>query len=110
MFLAYLAFAFRKMVRAQAVFKECMSAIVNKNVLITIFTSMGISILRIMFILHVTEHVALLMSIVNPVTVRLQLLGEWHEVDRSAWSPFYLRGTFFYVFGTFWILEFMSFG
>ena len=50
------------------------------------------------------------MSIVEPYEVELQLFGEVHFVPRTAWSPFFLKGVFFYVFGTFWTLEFLSFG
>lgn len=108
-FVFLLFWSIRIMTRAQPVFKECMSAIINQNVMVTIFASMAISGLRIMFILHVCKHAALLMSITNPVDVLVRLFGEWHYVPRHAWSPFELHGLFFYAFGTFWILEFMSF-
>jgi hypothetical protein len=49
------------------------------------------------------------MSIVSPVAVRLQILGEWRQVDRNAWDPKYLRGVIFYTFGVYWVLEFLSF-
>lgn len=108
-FLLRMVMSLRMMQRAQPVFKECMSALFNQNVLVTIFASMGFSILRILFILHVCKHIALMMSIINPVQVRLELFGEWHYVERYAWSPSYFRGLCFYAFGAFWILEFMSF-
>ena len=41
--------------------------------------------------------------------VELRLFGEVHFVPRTAWSPFFLKGVFFYVFGVFWVLEFLSF-
>lgn len=109
-FTGALAMSVRDMARSQAVFKECMTAIYNKNVLVTVFASMFISLLRVLFILHVCRHLALLMSIVNPVVVRLQILGEWQEVHRNAWSPYYLKGVMFYSFGAWWILEFLSYG
>jgi len=62
-FAGALVMSLYEMQRSQAVFRECMTAIVNKNVLITIFASMGISFLRILFVLHVAKHAALLMSI-----------------------------------------------
>eukprot|EP00928_Gymnodinium_smaydae_P017577 TRINITY_DN16720_c0_g1_i1.p1 TRINITY_DN16720_c0_g1~~TRINITY_DN16720_c0_g1_i1.p1 ORF type:complete len:653 (-),score=125.55 TRINITY_DN16720_c0_g1_i1:106-2064(-) len=104
----FLVFSLQTIKRAQPVFRECMMAIINKNVLITIFASMAINGLRILFILHITKHAALLMSIVNPVEVPVQVLGELHVVKRDAWSPYFLRGVFFYAFGSFWILEFIS--
>eukprot|EP00931_Biecheleriopsis_adriatica_P036553 TRINITY_DN21047_c0_g1_i1.p1 TRINITY_DN21047_c0_g1~~TRINITY_DN21047_c0_g1_i1.p1 ORF type:complete len:657 (-),score=109.08 TRINITY_DN21047_c0_g1_i1:38-2008(-) len=109
-FFVTLAMSIPAMTRAQHVFRECMAAVLDPNVLVTIFASIFLSILRIMFILHVCQRLALLMSIVTPVEVKLQLFGEAHYVRRSAWSPFFLRGVFFYVFATFWILETMSFG
>ncbi|CAE7864183.1 unnamed protein product [Symbiodinium sp. KB8] len=97
------------MVRAHAVFRECVAAIFDPNVLVTVFTSVALSVIRIGFILYVCRRLALLMSIVEPYQVELQLFGEVHFVERTAWSPFFLWGVFFYVFGTFWILEFLSF-
>merc|ERR1719491_98566 len=95
--------------RSASVFKECMSAIIEQDVLVTIFVGIGISMLRIYFILHVCSHFALLTSILNPVQVRIELFGEWSTVDRKAWSPYYLKGCCFYAFGTYWTLEFLSF-
>eukprot|EP00927_Polykrikos_kofoidii_P046284 TRINITY_DN40501_c0_g1_i1.p1 TRINITY_DN40501_c0_g1~~TRINITY_DN40501_c0_g1_i1.p1 ORF type:complete len:652 (-),score=82.00 TRINITY_DN40501_c0_g1_i1:241-2196(-) len=109
LFAGFLLLSIQQLSRADPVFKECMSAIIHKNVLVTIFASMIISCFRIYFIIHITKHAALLMSIVNPVGVQVQLLGEWHNVDRSAWSPFFLHGLVFYAFGGAWVLEFMSF-
>mmetsp|Transcript_19845 Transcript_19845/g.42272 ORF Transcript_19845/g.42272 Transcript_19845/m.42272 type:complete len:655 (-) Transcript_19845:38-2002(-) len=108
-FLGFLLLSLPTMARAHLVFHECMAAIINRNVLITVFTSLAISVLRIVFILRVCRQSALLMSIVNPVEVKLQLFGEWHVVKRNSWSPYFMRGVFFYAFGTFWILEFLSF-
>ena len=108
-FFVALATSLSAMKRAHAVFRECVAAIGDPNVLVTIFTSMALSVIRIAFILHVCRSMALLMSIVTPVEVELQLFGEMHWVPRTAWSPFFLRGVFFYIFGTFWTLEFLSF-
>ncbi|CAE7359211.1 unnamed protein product [Symbiodinium pilosum] len=109
LFFIVLATAISAMARAHAVFRECVAAIFDPNVLVTVFTSMGLSVVRIAFILHVCRQLALLMSIVEPYEVELQLFGEVHFVPRTAWSPFFLKGVFFYVFGTFWTLEFLSF-
>jgi len=106
----FLFVSIRLMARAQLVFKECMAAILNKNVLIVVFTSWFISGLRIWIILHVCKRIALLISILQPVQVKLQLFGEYHYVERTAWSPYFLKGVIIYAFGAFWILEFMSFG
>lgn len=108
-FLAFLGWSLNSMHRCKSVFVECMSAIIEQDVLVTIFVGIGISMVRIWFILHVCKHFALLMSILNPVEVNIELFGEWSKVDRKAWSPFYLRGCAFYAFGTFWTLEFLSF-
>eukprot|EP00913_Durusdinium_trenchii_P002821 g2612.t1 len=108
-FFLALASSMSDLTRAHAVFRECVAAIGDPNVLVTIFTSMVLSVIRISFILHVCRSLALLMSIVTPVEVELQLFGEIHWVPRTAWSPFFLRGVFFYMFGTFWTLEFLSF-
>lgn len=108
-FTGFLLTSVSSLARAHRVFQECLAAILNKSVLVTVFAALAISMLRIWFILHVCESTALLMSIVNPVSVRLELFGEWHYVDRVAWSPFFLKGILFYAFGTFWVLEFMSF-
>jgi len=97
------------MQRSGDVFKECMSAIINTNVLIALFTSVAISIIRIIFILHITKHAALLMSIIRPVEVKLELFGEWRFVQRNAWSPYFFKWLWFYAFGSFWILEFLSY-
>lgn len=99
----------RIMGQAAPVFKECMTCIMSKDALIVVFTSIGLSVIRIAFILVVSKKFALLTSILNPVEVHLQLYGEWSSVERQAWSPYYLRGCFFYAFGVFWILEFMSY-
>ena len=48
-----LATAISAMARAHAVFRECVAAIFDPNVLVTVFTSMGLSVVRIAFILHV---------------------------------------------------------
>lgn len=108
-FLAFLGWSIGAMHTSQSVFRECMSAIIEQDVLVTIFVGVGISMLRIWFILHVCTHFALLMSILNPVQVRIELFGEWSTVDRKAWSPYYMKGCAFYAFGTFWALEFLSF-
>eukprot|EP00930_Biecheleria_cincta_P060512 TRINITY_DN46151_c0_g1_i1.p1 TRINITY_DN46151_c0_g1~~TRINITY_DN46151_c0_g1_i1.p1 ORF type:complete len:657 (-),score=85.06 TRINITY_DN46151_c0_g1_i1:55-2025(-) len=108
-FLGMIPITLHDMQRAHAVYKECMTAIMDPNVMVTIVASMVLSVARIYFILHVCKVLALLMSIVNPVEVQLQLFGESHFVRRNAWSPFFLKGTFFYCFGAFWVLEFMSF-
>jgi len=108
-FLFFLICSVPSMGRTHRVFQECLAAILNKNVMITVFASLAISLLRIWFILHACSSAALLMSIINPVQVRVELFGEWHLVPRMAWSPLFLKGLFFYTFGTFWILEFMSF-
>lgn len=106
-FLGFLFFNIHAMSRAHRVFQECMAAILNKNVLVTVFASLVISVIRIWFILHVCESLALLMSITNTVEVRLELFGEFHFVERNAWAPFFF--VFVYAFGAFWVLEFMSF-
>ncbi|CAE6966465.1 unnamed protein product, partial [Symbiodinium sp. CCMP2456] len=54
------------MVRAHAVFRECVAAIFDPNVLVTVFTSVALSVIRIGFILYVCRRLALLMSIVEP--------------------------------------------
>lgn len=99
----------RDMGRSHRVFQECLAAILNKNVLVSVFAALGISMIRIWFILHVCRSASLLMSIVNPVQVRLELFGEYHYVERVAWSPLFLKGLLFYAFGSFWILEFLNF-
>jgi len=109
LFCCMLIYTLQTKTQAALVFKECMAAIINQNVLITVFMSIGISVLRIFFIVYVCKQSALLMSIISPVEVKLQLFGEMHFVRRSAWSPLYLLGVGFYGFGTFWILEFLSF-
>lgn len=108
-FVIVLCIAVPSIARTNLVFKECMAAVISQNGLVTLTVSVFFSILRIMFILHVCKTVTLLMSIVSPVEVKLELFGEFHWVQRSAWAPFYLRGVLFYAFGTFWVLEFMSF-
>jgi len=108
-FMGFLLMSIPALARAHRVFQECLAAIINKNVLVTVFASLCVSVVRIWFILHVCESVALLMSIINPVQVRLEVFGEWHSVERVSWSPLFLKGVVFYTFGTYWILEFMSF-
>lgn len=107
-YLVVLLHSIQTMKRSQAVFIECMSAVIHKNVLVSVFGSIVVNIIRILFIMHVAKHAALLMSIVNPVAVSLEILGEKHSVHRQAWSPFFLRGVVFYAFGTYWILEFLA--
>ena len=53
LFFVSLLSSFSQMTRAHAVFRECVAAIGNPNVLVTIFTSMVLSVLRIAFIIHV---------------------------------------------------------
>ncbi|CAJ1398106.1 unnamed protein product [Effrenium voratum] len=107
-FFLVLATSLSAMSRA-AVFRECVAALADPNVLVTVFAAVAFSVLRIAFILHACRSLALLMSIVTPVEVELRLFGEVHFVPRTAWSPFFLKGVFFYVFGVFWVLEFLSF-
>uniref|UniRef100_A0A6V0D1F1 Choline transporter-like protein n=1 Tax=Zooxanthella nutricula TaxID=1333877 RepID=A0A6V0D1F1_9DINO len=108
-FLCFLVMYFPSLARSHRVFEECLAAIINKNVFITVFASLAISLLRILFILHVCSTVAYMMSITNPVQVKVLLFGEHHWVERVAWSPLFLKGLFFYTFGTYWVLEFMAF-
>lgn len=108
-FLGMLAVAVRSMAHTRLVFRECMQAVTTRNTLVVVFTSMFISTLRIAFMIHICKSLSLLMSIINPVDVRLQLFGEWHYVGRMAWAPHYMHAIFFYSFGSFWTLEFMSY-
>lgn len=52
-FFLALASSMSDLTRAHAVFRECVAAIGDPNVLVTIFTSMVLSVIRISFILHV---------------------------------------------------------
>lgn len=55
-FFVALATSLSAMKRAHAVFRECVAAIGDPNVLVTIFTSMALSVIRIAFILHVCRR------------------------------------------------------
>lgn len=108
-FLLILAMSIPNLNRLRLIFRECLAAVLNQNALISVFVTICVSLVRIFFMLHACRKLALLMSIVSPVEVKLQLLGQWHVVERHSWSPYFLRGVTFYVFGMFWILEFISY-
>lgn len=97
--------------RTKSVFKECVDVVLGQDSLqdSVLFAALGCSVVRIVFILHACRHSALLMSIINPVEVKVQILGESHDINRNAWSPYYIKALLFYAWMTYWVLEFMRF-
>eukprot|EP00438_Fugacium_kawagutii_P004750 Skav203087 [mRNA] locus=scaffold447:143875:144372:+ [translate_table: standard] len=68
-FFVVLATSLSQMTRAHAVFRECVAAIGDPNVLVTIFTSMALSAVRIAFILHVCRRGAAVVMVDGQLVV-----------------------------------------
>jgi len=108
-FAVFLFFQFRSgaINRATPIFRECIMWCLS--FLYVVGFAFLFAFVKLMLIQVIVIDLSLLMSIIAPVEADIELLGQFEVVERTTYSPYYMKCILLYAFCSFWALEFLSY-